>query len=83
MTQRTAIVTGASSGFGRLTAQTLAADGWRVYATMRNVATTNAGAATDLKKAGISVVELDVTSDASVALRPLHVNDTGTSKPVR
>jgi NAD(P)-dependent dehydrogenase (short-subunit alcohol dehydrogenase family) len=66
MTQRTAIVTGASSGFGRLTAQTLAADGWRVYATMRNVATTNAGAATDLKKAGISVVELDVTSDASV-----------------
>jgi NAD(P)-dependent dehydrogenase (short-subunit alcohol dehydrogenase family) len=66
MTQRTAVVTGASSGFGRLTAQTLAADGWRVYATMRNVATTNAGAAADLKKAGISVVELDVTSDASV-----------------
>ena len=66
MTQRTAVVTGASSGFGRLTAQTLAADGWRVYATMRNVATTNAGAATALKNAGISVVELDVTSDASV-----------------
>jgi NAD(P)-dependent dehydrogenase (short-subunit alcohol dehydrogenase family) len=66
MTQRTAVVTGASSGFGRLTAQTLAADGWRVYATMRNVATANAGAAADLKKAGISVVELDVTSDASV-----------------
>ena len=66
MTQRTAVVTGASSGFGRLTAQTLAADGFRVYATMRNVATTNAGAAADLKKAGISVVELDVTSDSSV-----------------
>jgi NAD(P)-dependent dehydrogenase (short-subunit alcohol dehydrogenase family) len=66
MTQRTAVVTGASSGFGRLTVQTLAADGWRVYATMRNVATTNAAAAADLKKAGISVVELDVTSDASV-----------------
>jgi len=66
MTHRTAVVTGASSGFGRLTAQTLAADGWRVYATMRNVATTNAPAATALKNAGISVVELDVTSDASV-----------------
>jgi NAD(P)-dependent dehydrogenase (short-subunit alcohol dehydrogenase family) len=66
MTQRTAVVTGASSGFGRLTAQTLATDGWRVYATMRNVATTNAAAAAGLKKAGISVVELDVTSDASV-----------------
>jgi NAD(P)-dependent dehydrogenase (short-subunit alcohol dehydrogenase family) len=66
MTQRTAVVTGASSGFGRLTAQTLAADGWRVYATMRNVATTNAAAAADLKQAGTSVVELDVTSDASV-----------------
>ena len=66
MTQRTAVVTGASSGFGRLTAQTLAAAGWRVYATMRNVATTNAAAAAALKQAGISVVELDVTSDASV-----------------
>jgi NAD(P)-dependent dehydrogenase (short-subunit alcohol dehydrogenase family) len=66
MTQRTAVVTGASSGFGRLTAQTLAADGWRVYATMRNVATTNNASATGLKNAGISVVELDVTSDASV-----------------
>jgi NAD(P)-dependent dehydrogenase (short-subunit alcohol dehydrogenase family) len=66
MTQRTAVVTGASSGFGRLTAQTLAAEGWRVYATMRNVATANAGPAADLKKAGTAVVELDVTSDASV-----------------
>ena len=66
MSQRTAVVTGASSGFGRLTAQTLAADGWRVYATMRNAATKNSGPAAELTKAGISVVELDVTSDASV-----------------
>ena len=66
MNQRTAVVTGASSGFGRLTAQTLAADGWRVYATMRNAATKNAAAAAALRDAGISVVELDVTDDASV-----------------
>jgi NAD(P)-dependent dehydrogenase (short-subunit alcohol dehydrogenase family) len=66
MTQRTAVITGANSGFGRLTAQAFAANGWRVYATMRNSASKNAQAATDLRKAGISVVDLDVTSDASV-----------------
>ena len=63
---RTAVVTGASSGFGRLTAQTLAAAGWNVYATMRNVTTKNAASAAGLRSAGIKVVELDVTSDASV-----------------
>jgi NAD(P)-dependent dehydrogenase (short-subunit alcohol dehydrogenase family) len=63
---QTAVVTGASSGFGRLTARTLAAAGWRVYATMRNVSTKNAERAAELRAAGISVVELDVTSDASV-----------------
>ena len=66
MNQRTAVVTGASSGFGKLTAHTLAAGGWRVYATLRNIATKNAPAAAELRAAGISVVELDVTSDASV-----------------
>jgi NAD(P)-dependent dehydrogenase (short-subunit alcohol dehydrogenase family) len=66
MTQRTAVITGANSGFGRLTAQAFAADGWRVYATMRNSATKNAQAATELRNAGISVVDLDVTSDGSV-----------------
>jgi NAD(P)-dependent dehydrogenase (short-subunit alcohol dehydrogenase family) len=66
MNHRTAVVTGANSGFGRLTAQTLAADGWRVYATMRNTATRNATPAAELRNAGIAVVELDVTDDASV-----------------
>jgi NAD(P)-dependent dehydrogenase (short-subunit alcohol dehydrogenase family) len=63
--QRTAVVTGASSGFGRLTAQAFAADGWRVFATMRNLATRNATPAAEFRAAGIGVVELDVTSDAS------------------
>jgi NAD(P)-dependent dehydrogenase (short-subunit alcohol dehydrogenase family) len=64
--QRIAVVTGASSGFGRLTAEAFAADGWRTYATMRNTGTKNAKVAADLLRAGISVVELDVTSNASV-----------------
>jgi NAD(P)-dependent dehydrogenase (short-subunit alcohol dehydrogenase family) len=66
MNQRTAVVTGASSGFGRLTALALAAGNWRVYATMRNVAAKNAASAAGLRAAGITVVELDVTDDASV-----------------
>lgn len=66
MTQQTAVITGANSGFGRLTAHAFAADGWRVYATMRNTTTTNARAAGELRADGISVVELDVTSDSSV-----------------
>jgi NAD(P)-dependent dehydrogenase (short-subunit alcohol dehydrogenase family) len=66
MNQRTAVVTGANSGFGRLTAQAFAADGWRVYATMRNATSKNAQAAAELRTAGVAVVELDVTSDASV-----------------
>jgi NAD(P)-dependent dehydrogenase (short-subunit alcohol dehydrogenase family) len=50
----------------KLTAQAFAADGWRVYATMRNTSTKNAESAADLRKAGVNVVELDVTSDGSV-----------------
>jgi|HubBroStandDraft_1064217.scaffolds.fasta_scaffold60918_1 NAD(P)-dependent dehydrogenase (short-subunit alcohol dehydrogenase family) len=65
-TQKTALITGASSGFGRLTAEAFAADGWRTFAAMRNVDGANAGAAAALRADGIDIVELDVTSDASV-----------------
>jgi NAD(P)-dependent dehydrogenase (short-subunit alcohol dehydrogenase family) len=62
----TVVITGASSGFGLLTAKAFAADGWRVYATMRNVAGKNADVAAEVRRSGIAVVELDVTDDASV-----------------
>jgi NAD(P)-dependent dehydrogenase (short-subunit alcohol dehydrogenase family) len=67
------IVTGASSGFGRLSAEALARRGYRVFATMRDVAGKNAGAAREIRSlAGgeslpLEVLELDVTDDASVA----------------
>jgi len=64
--KRTAVITGASSGFGLLTAKAFAAAGWRVYATMRDADGRNAGVAGALRTAGIGIAELDVTSDASV-----------------
>lgn len=61
------IITGSSSGFGRLTVQTLAKAGHTVFATLRNIKGKNAAAAAELAKIpNVHVVELDVTSDASV-----------------
>lgn len=59
------VVTGASTGFGRLIAEALARRGYRVVATMRGVTGKNASAAGGLR-ALADVVELDVTDDASV-----------------
>ena len=64
---KTILVTGASSGFGRDTAITLAQAGHRVFASMRDSAGRNRDAAAALRAAGIAVVDLDVTDDASVA----------------
>jgi NAD(P)-dependent dehydrogenase (short-subunit alcohol dehydrogenase family) len=64
--QQVALVTGASSGFGRLTAEAFAARGWRAYAAIRDVDSRNTDAATALRASGVRVVELDVADDASV-----------------
>ena len=68
-----ALVTGASSGFGRMIAQDLAKAGFIAYASMRNVATDNAdtvkelAAYADERKVDLRTVELDVQSDESIA----------------
>ncbi|MBX9902093.1 MAG: SDR family oxidoreductase [Burkholderiaceae bacterium] len=63
---KTILITGASSGFGRDTAETLAKAGHQVYASMRSVNDRHSAVANELKNLGIKVVELDVTDDASV-----------------
>jgi NADP-dependent 3-hydroxy acid dehydrogenase YdfG len=63
---KTILITGASSGFGRDTAETLANAGHRVFASMRDVAGRNRPHAEALLAKGIPVVDIDVTDDASV-----------------
>jgi NAD(P)-dependent dehydrogenase (short-subunit alcohol dehydrogenase family) len=71
-TTEVVLVTGASSGFGRLIAETLARKGFAVFATMQDVKGRNAAASRELQDLGkreslpLHVLELDVTDDASV-----------------
>ena len=60
------LITGASAGFGKLTTQTLLEKGHTVVASMRGVDGKNKETADELKAAGASVVEIDVTDEASV-----------------
>jgi NAD(P)-dependent dehydrogenase (short-subunit alcohol dehydrogenase family) len=60
------LITGASTGFGRDTAETLTRGGHAVFASMRDPQQKNRQHAEALRKLGIDVVELDVTCDASV-----------------
>src|SRR6476660_5148242 len=63
---KTILITGASSGFGRDTAETLRHAGHTVYASMRGAQGKNIEAAEALRKRGIEIVELDVRDDTSV-----------------
>jgi len=66
------LVTGASTGFGRLISVTLARRGYAVFASMRDIAGRNRSHSADLEEMGrkeslrLHVVELDVTGDVSV-----------------
>jgi len=66
------LITGCSSGFGRLIAETMARKGYRVFATMRAVQDRNADVARELhalaerESLSLQVLEIDVTDDASV-----------------
>jgi NAD(P)-dependent dehydrogenase (short-subunit alcohol dehydrogenase family) len=72
MSKQVIVITGASSGFGALTARALASAGHTVYAGMRATTSRNAKAAAEAaafaKENGVDLrsVELDVASDASV-----------------
>src|SRR4030088_38218 len=66
------VITGASSGFGRLSANALAKAGHTVYASMRDTAGRNAPQAADVKKfahdnkVDLRPIELDVSSEKSI-----------------
>ena len=67
------VITGASSGFGRLSANALANAGHTVYASMRDTAGRNAAQVADVEKyareysVDLRAIELDVGSQGSVA----------------
>ncbi|BET09931.1 SDR family oxidoreductase [Pandoraea sputorum] len=70
---QTILITGASSGFGLMTAKALAKAGHTVYASMRDTSGRNALRVAEVAQwasdnaANLRTVELDVQSDASVA----------------
>lgn len=72
MTKKIILITGASSGFGRLTAEALARAGHVVYASMRDIAGRNAQNALAMaetsKRDGVALraIELDVQSESSI-----------------
>ena len=72
MAQQTILITGASTGFGRLTAELLARAGHTVYASMRGVNGKNKQYADDIRALAkkenldLRVIEIDVTNEAQI-----------------
>jgi NAD(P)-dependent dehydrogenase (short-subunit alcohol dehydrogenase family) len=74
--EKVAVVTGSSSGIGLETSLLLAKNGFRTFATVRNLDKANAiRIISDKGKLPIHVVELDVSSDKSVNAAIDKIND--------
>jgi NAD(P)-dependent dehydrogenase (short-subunit alcohol dehydrogenase family) len=67
---RAVLITGCSSGIGRATAQRLAGEGWKVFATARRPETI-----ADLKDRGCETLALDVLDEASMERAVEHVSE--------
>lgn len=63
---KTILITGASSGFGRLTAQTLSNTGNKVFAGFRSTDGAKKHVADDLRGKNVEILNLDVTDQSSV-----------------
>ena len=63
---KTILITGASSGFGRLTAEKLANSGHRVFAGFRSTDGAKKPVADELRGKNIEILRLDVTDQASI-----------------
>jgi NAD(P)-dependent dehydrogenase (short-subunit alcohol dehydrogenase family) len=66
-TEKTAVVTGANSGIGLALTRKLLAEGYRVIGTSRS------GRITDFNHPHLTVITLDVTSEASIAQAVAHI----------
>jgi NAD(P)-dependent dehydrogenase (short-subunit alcohol dehydrogenase family) len=71
-TKKVVLITGCSTGFGRVTAETLARANCRVFAGMRDIKGRNASSARDVQQIAakeslpLTPIELDINDDASV-----------------
>jgi NAD(P)-dependent dehydrogenase (short-subunit alcohol dehydrogenase family) len=70
MASKAVLITGCSSGIGHATAERLAADGWKVYATARKPESI-----ADLKEKGCETLALDVTDEESMSAAVAAVTD--------
>src|SRR5437660_3785372 len=66
MMAKTILITGASSGFGRLTAETLSRSGYKVFAGFRSTDGAKKQVADELNAKHIEILKLDVTDQGSV-----------------
>jgi NADP-dependent 3-hydroxy acid dehydrogenase YdfG len=63
---KTILITGASSGFGRLTAETLSSSGHKVFAGFHSVDGPKKQVASELNAKNIDILRLDVTDQTSI-----------------